>query len=46
MLKHISVFTVGEYGGIVVNSDEEEIGYWYLNSTSDGGEWSTIDTPD
>ena len=46
LLKHITVFTVGEYGGTVVNSDEETVAYWYLNATSDGGEWSTIDTPD
>jgi hypothetical protein len=46
LLKHISVFTLGEYGGTVVNSDQETIGYWYLNDTSDGGEWTNSDSTD
>ena len=38
--------TVGEYGGTIVNSEGETKGYWYLNDTSDGGEWTNSDNTD
>ena len=40
------MFTLGEYGGTVVNTYQETIGYWYLNDTSDGGEWTNSDYTD